>query len=61
MSWLSSIPVIAQIIALLVKGYFEADQEQKEKRKALRDEAKDAIFNHNPSKLTVVLDKLRAK
>lgn len=60
MNWLSSLPIIAQIIALMVKGYFEADQEKKEKRKELNAEAKDAIKSGNPSKLTVVLDKLRS-
>lgn len=44
----------------MVKGYFEADQEKKEKRKELNAEAKDAIKSGNPSKLTVVLDKLRS-
>lgn len=61
MSWLSSIPVIAQIIALFVKNYFEKDAEEKARKNELRTEAKEAVKSGDISRITGVFDKLLIK
>lgn len=59
MSWLGTITVVAQLIALIVKNYFENDAKEKARKEALHAEAKEAISSGDKSRITAIFDKLR--
>lgn len=59
MSWLGTVTVVAQLIALIIKNYFENDAKEKARKEALHAEAKEAIKSGDLSRINGVFDKLR--
>lgn len=52
---------ILQIIFLLLKNKFEKDAKEKERKKELTNESKDAILSRDPTRIVGILDKLQRK
>lgn len=52
-------PAVWQVLALVLKNYFEKDAEEREKKKALYEKAKTAIASRDTSAINNVLSELR--
>jgi hypothetical protein len=61
MSWLSALPILAQIVALFVKDYFEKDAVKKAKNQEVISLTKQAFtgdIKDARSKMAAAIDKL---
>lgn len=58
MKWLEFLLPIAQLIASIIKNYFESDKKEKERKEALHAEAKEAIKSHDKSRVNAVFVRL---
>ena len=52
------ISAVLQILHLLLKNWFEKDEQERKRKESLREEASKAILSRDVDRMATVLDKL---